>query len=168
MNILNRNDIQSLILKYGYPVLSSKYFQEAYYQPHHLTTTVAEHSINVAVISILIWSVLKMFRIKADLGVLILAALGHDLGMLCRDNFKNERETCKGHPIESVKIMKEIYPECDEKIISAIQTHMWPLCIYIPKSLEGFILTLSDKISATAEFVCNNYHCKNIVLAPVY
>ena len=146
------NKVKDVLLEHGRQVLRSEEFGNAFKQTHHTCTTVADHSLGVAVVAIAISLFLLKLHIKVNLTVIVIASLCHDLGILGRyEKFRNNAECCKGHPIDSVQVYKSVVEDGDERTEDAIRHHMWPLTPIPPRYIEGFILTVADKISALME-----------------
>ena len=57
------------------------------------------------------------------------------------------------HPKYAALNAKELYPELGKTEEEIISRHMWPLTISLPKSKEGFVVSLSDKYCATRELL---------------
>ena len=55
------------------------------------------------------------------------------------------------HPKYAAINAKELYPALTDKERDIIRHHMWPLTLALPKSREGFVVSLSDKYCATRE-----------------
>ena len=158
--------LRSILLNYGWDVMETREFREAFLQEHHYTTTVAEHSINVAVIGIILCILLIKAHIRVDIEMVVRAALCHDLGIMGReDKYKSEFECCMRHPVDSVKVAHGLFPEWDDKTLQCIETHMWPARPGRPHSIEGYVITLADKYASVMEFThrATTYHCRNIV-----
>lgn len=137
---------------FGTTVLRSTYFEAALSQKHHNFTTVGDHSLNVAYYSLLLCNAFGHVGLKTSEESVVRASLCHDLGIIGRNyKFRNNRECCKQHPIDSGKVAKQILPDITDKEEDAIQHHMWPLNFHCPHSKEGWIISLADKISAMHE-----------------
>lgn len=164
---LSYYSLRSVLLEYGIDIMETPAFRGAFQQEHHFTTTVAEHSINVAVISIILCIFFNQVHIKADMQTVVRAALCHDLGILGREQkYTSEFQCCMQHPVDSVRVAKELFPEWDERTLKCIETHMWPARPGRPRSAEGYIVTLADKYASVMECTHRKttYHCRNIVL----
>lgn len=145
-----------LLFRYGRDILESEYFVEAEHQVHHLHSTVASHSINTALVCIVIYCILKRFQIKLNLSVLISAALAHDLGMIGRDQkYSSNAESYHEHPAESVAVLKMIRPKAGRGVCEAIATHMYPVNAKKPVSKEGWVLCIADKLAACTDWFCH-------------
>ena len=62
-------------------------------------------------------------------------------------------ECCRLHPLESVRVSKELIPSIDHKTEEIIRCHMWPLNGWMPTSAEGYIITVADKYASVREFL---------------
>ena len=141
------------IIRYGKGILTSDIFRKTASQPHHVQSTVMEHTMNVCIIAV------KLYRERMRRGEqlnekdLVQAALCHDLGMVGRDEkYKNVIDTWLGHPKESARIAKEIVPDLSPNAEKMIRSHMWPLSNPAPPSEEGRILCLADKYASMADW----------------
>lgn len=157
--------LKQVILTYGMDIMATPEFQRAFEQEHHYHTTVAEHSINVAVAGVIMCVLLGRMHIDYDLESVVQAALCHDLGIMGREEkYHSEFECCMRHPVESVEVARRIIPDCSERTLGAIETHMWPARPGCPKTVEGFVVTLADKHAAIMECAhrTTSYHCRHI------
>ncbi len=142
-----------MLLRYGKDILESTYFSAAEHQVHHLFSTVASHSVNTALLCLLFVRLLKPFRIRLNLSVLIAAALAHDLGMIDRrQKYASDSESYRIHPDASVQILKLIRPDADQKTCEAIAVHMYPVTTRKPASKEAWALCIADKLAACADW----------------
>lgn len=138
----------------GSDVLGSRYFAEAMLQKHHGRTTVGEHSMRVACTGLQISRLLEKMHVEVDEKAVIRSGLCHDLGILGRsEKFRNNRECCWRHPIDSVDVANYILQDLTEKEADGISNHMWPLTGKRPTYLEGMILTIADKYSSMLDTV---------------
>lgn len=149
----NPLDTEEKIEKYGAEILRSEKFKQASQQKHHFVSTVGDHSLDVARTALEIAEKLEKTGISVDEEKLVKISLCHDFGILGRfeGKFTSRYDCCHRHPKESAKEYQEIYPEADKKEIHAISRHMWPATILPPDSIEGWILTISDKICGIEE-----------------
>lgn len=144
------------IVTYGAPILKSPIFLRGRTQTHHKISTVAEHTLNVAIASAKLSSFLERRHIKVDRQDVITGALLHDLGIIGREEkFKNNHECGQKHPIDSARTAKELLPDLNANVENIITSHMFPVTPHPPKSREGVIVLLADKYCATAEWVCH-------------
>lgn len=152
---------------YGRTVLASPQFRRTFTQTHHFRTTVGDHSVNVTLASLWLCRFLSRFGIHTDPKRMITAALCHDLGIIGRyDKFNSNRECCRQHPIDSAAIAKEFLPNVDQETLEIIKDHMWPVTGSMPRTWEGFIITIADKYCAVRELTGREYHTQKISLRP--
>lgn len=127
-------------------------FKKAIKQAHHGHTSVAVHTICVAVISLRIYYFLLEHHIRLNKDSLIKGALLHDLGIVGRySKYANDVVCCYRHPIDSVSIAESIFYHINETVIDSILHHMFPMTPIPPHHLEGFVLIAADKYCASVE-----------------
>lgn len=162
---LSLHNIKEILFAYGTDVMETPEFQEAFYQIHHVRTTVAVHSINVAIVSIVLCLLLARIHVRTDLRDVVRAALCHDLGIMGRhEKYRNNFQCSQQHPVDSVEVARKILDQYDDKTLKIIETHMWPVRPGRPRSVEGFVVTLADKYAAVMEGTHRAYHTRHIVL----
>ena len=151
----NRKErIRSDLELYGADVLQSDEMKQAYDQTHHKWSTLGEHTIRVAMSSVMICYALKKLNIKVNIPLVVIASLCHDLGMLDRGKFSSMKESNLEHPRESVLVAKDIVKDLPEEAESIIERHMWPVGkSEVPDSLEGAIVSVADKYNAVKDIV---------------
>lgn len=160
------HNVKDILFMYGADVIETPEFQDAFYQIHHVRTTVAVHSVNVAVISIVLCILLSRIHVRTNMKDVVRAALCHDLGIMGRhQKYRNNFECSQQHPVDSVEVAKKILDGYDDKTLNMIETHMWPVRPGRPRSVEGVIITLADKYAAVMEGTHRAYHTRHIVLA---
>lgn len=144
-----------LIFLYGKDVLESEYFSDARHQVHHLLSDVASHSVNTAIMCIVLYRILTVFHIRLNLPMLIITALAHDLGMIGREHrYSSNREAYREHPGYSAQILREIRPDIDKDSCEAVASHMYPANAVKPATKEAWILCLADKCAACTDWFC--------------
>ncbi|MCR5773683.1 MAG: HD domain-containing protein [Lachnospiraceae bacterium] len=115
---------------------------------HGATTTYA-HSLSVAYTAFLIN---RRLGIKTDEKSLIKAALLHDYFLY---DWHDHGDRLHGyhHPdIAGMNARRDF--DITDKEYDMIASHMWPLTLFhIPRSKEGWILTLADKICSSKEVI---------------
>lgn len=134
----------------GREVYACPIFEKGWQQVHHKGTTVAMHSEHVAVIAL--W-LAEHSKKPVDEESLVLGALCHDLGIIDRHKkFKSQMATFTKHPGDSVVIARALLGDkFNPTIEDMIRYHMWPLTRIMPKTAEGRILVMSDKICSAQE-----------------
>lgn len=156
-NLRLLDDLES---RTGRKIYCSDYFTTALSQTHHNQTTVAVHTLGVAVTSLRIYYILKALGFTLDKESLLKSSLCHDLGIVGRnEKFENNRECLKQHPVDSVIAAREIFPDLDERTEDAIRHHMWPCTLLPPHHREGFVVTVADKYCAAIEGVAGKFYC---------
>lgn len=150
-----RSRVKEDINLYGKNILDSEELKQAFEQTHHLWATVGEHTIRVTATSVLICYALQKLNIKANIPAVVIGALCHDLGILGREaKYNSAKECSKEHPVDSVKVAKELVPELSDKSVDIIERHMWPAGqSKAPNSIEGVIVSVADKYSAVKDLV---------------
>ncbi len=145
-----RNDLEL----YGGEVLESEEMQQAFEQTHHTWATLGEHTMRVAMSSVMICYALRKLNIKVNIPVVVIGALCHDLGMLGREKYSSHKESSREHPKESVAVAREIVEELPEEAESVIERHMWPIGeTEAPDSIEGLVVSVADKYNAVKDIV---------------
>lgn len=144
--------INSLLFAQGLDILLSDEFGNALTQTHHNVSTVASHTLGVAVVSLTICYLLMKLHIRTNTQRMTRAALCHDLGILGRDEkYRDNVQCCFQHPKDSVEVVRKLVGEDDPALENAVANHMWPLCLHPPGNREGVILSVADKISSFLE-----------------
>ena len=114
----------------------------------HGTCSVYKHSVNVALMSLII---ADMFSIRVDCSSLLRGAILHDYflydwhshkGFPCTHGFT--------HPFRALKNAKEDFL-LNAREVDIIVHHMFPLVPIPPFTKEGWIVCLADKICAVYE-----------------
>lgn len=139
---------------YGGKVLQSEEMQQAYDQTHHMWSTLGEHTMRVAMSSVMICYALRKLHIRVNIPVVVVGALCHDLGMLGREKYSTAKASNTEHPKESVSVARELVDDLTEEAESIIERHMWPLGeSEAPDSIEGAIVSVADKYNAVKDLV---------------
>ena len=151
----NRKDrIRKDLELYGGEVLESEEMQQAFEQTHHQWATLGEHTMRVAMSSVMICYALRKMNIKVNIPVVVIGALCHDLGMLGREKYASPKESSREHPKESVAVARELMEDLPEEAESVIERHMWPIGeSEAPDSIEGAIVSVADKYNAVKDIV---------------
>ena len=150
--IILQNESIYKIEKYGKPVLYSLMFREALEQCHHRSSTVGMHSLNVTFVALGIGYFLDKLHIHTNTRALVIGCLCHDLGILDRDRFTSNSSMCRLHPIESADLSVFFSdPEDRDRVYDICRHHMFPLMATPPKTKEGWVITVADKVSAVGE-----------------
>ena len=141
------------ILKYGQPVLTSDAFRAAYAEVHHLKGNLADHILNVTIMGCLLCEKEQQHQRAVKEEQVVLACLCHDLGMTGRDTLYRDRLSAwREHAEESVRRARAILPDLDQTTADAIKTHMWPVSGRPPRTREGRIVLMADKIASAIDW----------------
>ena len=116
--------------------------------PHHPGVNCYEHSIFVAYVAFRLarrWGL--DWRACARCGLL------HDLYLYRSDDkAAHPGLQCFDHPVFAARNAARLTPLTDRER-NAILAHMWPLALHLPRSREAWVVSLADKLCATAEVV---------------
>ena len=146
--------IRSDLERYGGEVLESEEMKQAFDQTHHKVSTLGEHTMRVAMSSVMICYALRKLGVKVNIPVVVVGALCHDLGMLGREKYASAKETSIEHPKESVAVARELVEDLPEEAESVIERHMWPIGeTEAPDSIEGVVVSVADKYNAVKDIV---------------
>ena len=141
-----------LVRTYGAEVLDSPEFRKAKEQKHHHVTTVGDHSLGVAYVSVKICRFLNAMHIKTDTESIVRGALCHDLGIVGRyEKFSNNLVCWQKHPKESVRVAGKLLGDLNEREKDMIRHHMWPTTPVPPHCREGYVIVIADKYCAVRE-----------------
>ena len=141
------------VIERGRKILSSKEYRQCCDTTEHMNSTVASHSLAVAVLSLRLCDMIEKFGVRPNRQRMVEASLCHDLSLYefrSRHGFKTHFIKAWVHPVESAKLSKRLF-NIDDKTASIIRRHMWPACVLPPMDLEGWIINVADKVSAVAE-----------------
>ena len=146
------------ILYYGKDILDSYGMNKEKELMQHGLTSVYQHSINVAYLALKIDAT---FHLNSQRSTLVRGCLLHDYFLYDWHDHPFGRYTHGfKHPYRALEnasndfILKE-----NEK--NMILRHMFPLTPIPPKTREGIILCLADKIAATIEFFMRKHPFKD-------
>lgn len=136
-------------------VLKCNDYKKLYNESHHGITRM-EHTMRVSKYVYKISKKMNMDYISATR-----AALLHDF--FINTDFGDIKGIKKGiyHPGIAAKNACKHF-ELNKKEISAIETHMFPLNIKVPKYKESWVLTLVDKTVAIYEYCSYKFNYKKI------
>lgn len=117
----------------------------------HGNTSVFEHVLSVARMTLFLADVLEKLHIKVDRRSMVRAAVLHDY-FLYDWHQKNEYHNFHGftHPARALRNASRDF-RLNDKERDAIRKHMFPLTIVPPTKRESWILCLSDKWCALCE-----------------
>lgn len=149
--MLNREQIQRLVAKHGREVIEHKNMaiERRCYQHGNVTTFA--HSIRVACLAVWLADRMHLWH-KVDLKSLIRAGLLHDYFLYDWHDWDNGEHRLHGftHGKAAAENAARDF-DLNEVEIDSITNHMFPLTPKPPKYVEGYLVTLADKLSATKE-----------------
>lgn len=147
---LNRENDEGFFEVVG-PLYDSDEVQSLKQYEQHLEIDRLQHITSVSFVAYVICK-----RLGLDYRSAAIGAVMHDLFYYdWRDGETGKWHKLHGykHPKYASLNAKELYPELTKKQAEIIRCHMWPLTLRLPKSPEGFIVSLSDKYCATRELL---------------
>ena len=144
--IKRKTDIADAIKYYGEDILCEVKFRNSDKSTQHGKTSVMDHSISVAYVSV---KLAQFSHLRYDFSALVRGALLHDY--FCYDWHDHEK------PHHSVRHADTACKNAAETFAitpieaNMIQRHMFPLNLKPPRYREGIILCIADKLCATSE-----------------
>jgi len=155
---MSKEEVDRYIYEVGSGVIDASVFQAGYFQKHHMRTSVAAHTLNVAQSSVYMGRFLTHLGFRVNMQDLVLASLCHDLGIVGRySKYANNRECCNRHPLDSAALAKKLVPNADDVVLNSVECHMWPIGpTGHPNHIEGFIVTVADKYSSVKDLLRPN------------
>ena len=151
--MLTRENIRVLVQQYGGDVIEHPNMEIERRSIQHGNVTTFDHSIRVACDAVFYADRLKLWD-EVDLRTLVRASLLHDYFLYDWHDWDDGTHRLHGftHPTTALHNAQRDFAlndiECD-----AILNHMFPLTPVRPHSVEGLLLGLSDKVSATDETI---------------
>lgn len=149
--MLSRTQIRRLVAHHGREVLEHEHMaiERACYQ-HGAVTTFA-HSIRVACLAVWMADRLRLWR-RVDLRSLIRAALLHDYFLYDWHDWDDGAHRWHGFTHGGAALRNAMRDfELNPVERNAIANHMFPMTPVPPRHIEGWLVTMADKISATRE-----------------
>lgn len=134
-------------------ILYSKEFKKRKDYTHHGNISVYDHSIKVAYLAYKISKLLKLDYKNATIGGIL-----HDMYYEPWQEKPSIKPFYKKHGFthakEALDNSKRLFPELiNSKTEDIISKHMFPLNIIPPKYPESWIVTISDKIISTKDYL---------------
>ena len=175
--------INKKVKQYALALLSIKEFREGFEQEHHFNTTVTDHEIHVAILSVKIGYALSKLGSQVVFQDLIRAAILHDIGIVGARKKKIEEMDghCLAiyHPLKSAEIAenelsklerstkyitlysnldkpkkaKNVLSKLTEREKNIILSHMFPLALNLPKYIESWIVIIADNLAMIKEMM---------------
>ena len=149
--LLTRTQIQRLVAQYGCEIIGHEHMaiERCCYQ--HGSVTTFAHSIRVACLAVWMADRAHLWR-RVDLRSLIRAALLHDYFLYDWHDWDEGRHRWHGFTHGRAALANATRDFTLNPIErDSIANHMFQLTPVPPRYIEGYLVTLADKISATAE-----------------
>lgn len=149
--LLTRAQIQRLVATYGREVLEHEHMniERCCYQHGNVTTFA--HSIRVACLAVWMADRAHLWY-RVDLKSLVRAALLHDYFLYDWHDWDEGRHRWHGFTHGHAALANALRDFDLNRIErDSIANHMFPMTPMPPRYIEGYLVTLADKISATAE-----------------
>lgn len=149
--MLTRVQIQRLVYKHGREIFEHSHMdiEKRCYQ-HGAVTTFA-HSVRVACLAVWMADRLHLWH-RVDLHSLVRAALLHDYFLYDWHDWDNGTHRMHGFTHGGAALrnaVRDFHLNAIER--DSIAKHMFPMTPVPPKYIEGYLVTMADKISATRE-----------------
>ncbi|KFI60970.1 HD domain-containing protein [Bifidobacterium cuniculi] len=149
--MLDRQAISRIVRHVGADILAHGHMQlerEAY---QHGAVTTYEHSVRVAELAVWLADRLHLWH-RVDLRSLVRAALLHDYFLYDWHERGDGSHRLHGfrHPARAERNARADF-DLNDVEADSIRRHMFPLTPIPPRYLEGVLVNVADKISATAE-----------------
>ena len=140
--------ISDELKEYSYILNHDKFKELENYVAHGKTSTL-KHSIDVAKLSL---KIADKFKLKVNKDELVRSALLHDLFLYDWHHAPKEAGLHGyTHSKTAAENAKKVF-DINDREYANIVSHMWPLNITkVPKTKEGFIICLADKICSLRE-----------------
>lgn len=150
-HLLTRTQIQRLVAKHGREVIEHRHMQIERCCYQHGNVTTFEQSVRVACLAVWMADRAHLWY-RVDLKSLIRAALLHDYFLYDWHDWDNGEHQWHGFThghAALVNALKDFKLNDIER--NSIENHMFPMTLVPPRYIEGYLVTLADKCSATAE-----------------
>ena len=149
--LLTRAQIQRLVAKHGREVIEHQHMQIERCCYQHGNVTTFEHSIRVACLAVWLADRAHLWY-RVNLRSLIRAALLHDYFLYDWHDWDNGQHRWHGFTHGHAALMNALKDfDLNDIERNSIENHMFPMTPVPPAYIEGSLVTLSDKLSATAE-----------------
>ena len=149
--MLSKQQIRALVQRHGHDILAHErmQFERTCYQ-HGAVTTYA-HSIRVACLAVWFADRLRLWH-RVDLRSLIRAALLHDYFLYDWHAWDNGEHHWHGFTHGGAALANALEDFKLNRIErDSIANHMFPMTPQPPRYIEGYLVTMADKVSATRE-----------------
>lgn len=144
------------VYRYGYDIAVSEEMKREKEFLHHGSVNCFEHSVNVACMCVSMGECInRVFKNMVDIKQLVRGALLHDYFLYDWHEYrKTGKKPFRNHGYAHPKIALANAQRdftVSKKEANIILRHMFPLTPVPPKYIEGFIVTIADKICAVRE-----------------
>ena len=149
--LLTRDEIRELVDRHGREILEHEHMQFERTCFQHGAVTTYAHSIRVACLSVYFADRLRLWH-RVDLRSLIRAALLHDYFLYDWHDWDGGAHRLHGFTHGNAALlnaMRDFRLNAIER--DSISCHMFPLTPTAPSYVEGWLVTVADKLSATRE-----------------
>jgi len=149
--LLTRRRIQSLVEYYGHEIINHEHMAIERRCLQHGSVSTFAHSIRVACLAVWLADRLHAWR-HVDARSLVRAALLHDYFLYDWHDDDNGAHRLHGftHGRAALRNARRDF-KLNRIEADSIERHMFPLTPMPPRHLEGYLITVADKISATCE-----------------
>ena len=148
----SRSRRQAEVAHRGAAILNSDIFKKTMEQKHHHISSVGVHSLAVALAALALADCLEKTGIRSDRDALVRGSLCHDLGMLDRESrYPSSFRCCFRHPGNSLEAFEKNFRPASKRERDCILHHMWPVTPAPPRTREGYIVGLADKVCSVQD-----------------
>lgn len=157
--MLTRERIRGLVQEHGHDILRHEHMRVEQRCYQHGAVTTYDHSIRVACLAVYMADRMHLWY-RVDLRSLIRAALLHDYFLYDWHDWDggSHRLHAFTHGKAAVRNAAKDF-ELNEVERDSIVNHMFPLTPIPPRYPEGYLVSVSDKLSATVEtFSLSRFH----------
>ena len=136
-----------IVSQYGRDILTDDLYASQTNLIHHNGTSIYDHCLNVACLSV---SIASRLHLDVDYRSLVRGALLHDFFLYDWHENRPFNHTWN-HPKVAFRNAEHVFGKLNNKERDIITKHMFPGSIIPPKYLESWIVNIADDISAVRE-----------------
>lgn len=149
--MLTKQQIRALVHHYGSEVINHERMQIEKRCYQHGSVTTFAHSIRVACLSVWLADRLRLWN-RVDTKALVRSALLHDYFLYDWHDWDNGEHRLHGFTHGGAALLNALDDfDLNDIERDSISRHMFPLTPLPPRYVEGYLVTVADKISATRE-----------------
>mgnify|MGYP002476968658 FL=1 len=150
-HLLTRTQIRRLVARHGREVIEHRRMQIERCCYQHGNVTTFAHSVRVACLAVWMADCAHLWH-RVDLKSLIRAALLHDYFLYDWHDWDNGEHRWHGFTHGHAALINALMDfDLNDIGRNSIENHMFPMTPIPPRYLEGYLVTLADKCSATVE-----------------